>query len=81
MGKPVVFDGAPDGRCYRGKLVVVRLIVRHLSSKEKVNALAETVTVPKAGHAYNAASAGEDDIDQAGLAYEPAPRHSGLSAA
>ena len=59
----------------------VRLIVRHLSSKEKVNALAETVTVPKAGHAYNAASAGEDDIDQARLAYEPAPRHSGLSAA
>jgi hypothetical protein len=42
VGKLVVFDGAPDRRCYRSKLVVGEvncrhgsdIIGRHLSSKE-----------------------------------------------
>ena len=43
VGKPVVFDGAPDGRRHRGKLVVGEIDCRHgpdiigrqLSSKER----------------------------------------------
>ena len=29
MGKSVVFDGAPDRRCYRGQLVVSEVNCRH----------------------------------------------------
>jgi hypothetical protein len=48
VGKSVVFDGPPDGRCYRGKLVVGEvncrhspdIIGRHLSIKESATCVA-----------------------------------------
>jgi hypothetical protein len=43
-----------------------------------VDALPETVTVPKAGQREPLRR--QDDIDPARMAYEPAPPHSGLSA-
>ena len=54
MGKPVVFDGAPDCRCYRGELVVGEvncrhgpdIIGRHLSSKEMFEVTEPGVSAP-----------------------------------
>jgi DNA-directed RNA polymerase subunit RPC12/RpoP len=47
-----------------------------------VDALPSTVTVPKAGQRLRCSSCGGKTIlDPARMAYEPAPRHAGLSAA